>query len=157
MTSNIDLNDLLNLILNKLVLTINAERGTIYLVDEERGELWSKVVLDDVGPLPEIRVKIGDGIAGHVAQSAEILNIEDAYSDPRFNQSFDQVTGFTTRSILTAPMFNPQQRVIGVVQLLNKKGGPFTGRDERLRAVISAGNPAKSAQPRVRNGPRHPN
>jgi serine phosphatase RsbU (regulator of sigma subunit)/anti-sigma regulatory factor (Ser/Thr protein kinase) len=138
MTSNIDLNDLLNLILNKLVLTINAERGTIYLVDEERGELWSKVVLDDVGPLPEIRVKIGDGIAGHVAQSAEILNIEDAYSDPRFNQSFDQVTGFTTRSILTAPMFNPQQRVIGVVQLLNKKGGPFTGRDERLLAAMSS-------------------
>ena len=138
MTSNINLDDLLNLILNKLISTINVERGTLYLVDEERGELWSRVLLEDVGPLSEIRVKIGEGFAGHVAETGEVLNIPDAYADPRFNQHFDQVSGFRTRSILTAPMLNPQQKIIGVVQLLNKEDGPFTFRDERLLTAMAS-------------------
>jgi phosphoserine phosphatase RsbU/P len=138
MTSNIDLDDLLNLILNKLVATINAERGTLYLIDEQAGELWSRVLLEDVGPLSEIRLKIGEGIAGHVAETGQILNIPDAYNDPRFNPKFDQATGFRTRSILTAPMFNPQHKIIGVVQLLNKREGPFTWRDERLLTAMTS-------------------
>lgn len=138
MTSNINLDDLLGLILSKLLTTINAERGTLYLVDEEQGELWSRVLLDDVGPLSEIRVKIGEGISGYVAATGEVLNIPDVYADSRFKREFDQVTGFRTRSMLTAPMFNPQQKIIGVVQLLNKKGGPFTTRDERLLAAMSS-------------------
>jgi sigma-B regulation protein RsbU (phosphoserine phosphatase) len=138
MTSNIQLDDLLSLILNKLVTTINAERGTLYLVDEETEELWSRVLLEDVGPLSEIRVKIGEGIAGHVAATGEILNIPDVYADPRFNPDFDKVTGFRTRSMLTAPMLNPQQKIIGVVQLLNKKDGPFTFRDERLLTAMTS-------------------
>lgn len=139
MTSNIKLDDLLHLIITKLVTTINAERGTLYLIDEEAGELWSRVLQEDVGPLSEIRLPIGQGIAGHVAATGETLNIPDAYADPRFNPSFDQATGFRTRSILTAPMFNPQQKIIGVVQVLNKQsGGPFTFRDERLLAALTS-------------------
>ncbi|MCD4685513.1 MAG: ATP-binding protein, partial [Anaerolineae bacterium] len=138
MTSNIKLDDLLHLIIDKLVTTIHAERGTLYLVDEEVGELWSRVLQDDVGPLSEIRLPLGEGIAGHVATTGETLNIPDAYTDPRFNPSFDHATGFKTKSILTAPMFNPQQRIIGVVQVLNKKGGPFTFRDERLLAALTS-------------------
>ncbi|MBP8973305.1 MAG: SpoIIE family protein phosphatase [Anaerolineae bacterium] len=138
MTSNIKLDDLLNLILNKLVTTINAERGTLYLVDEERGELWSRVLLQDTGSLSEIRLKMGEGIAGHVAATGAVLNIPDAYADPRFNPQFDKISGFQTRTILTAPMLNPQQKVIGVVQLLNKKEGVFTFRDERLLTAMAA-------------------
>lgn len=138
MTSNIKLDDLLNLILSKLVTTINAERGTIYLADEERGELWSRVLLQEAGPLSEIRLKIGEGIAGHVAATGTVLNIPDAYADRRFNPQFDRTSGFHTRSILTAPMINPQQKVIGVVQLLNKKDGTFTFRDERLLTAMAA-------------------
>lgn len=138
MTSNIKLDDLLNLILSKLVTTINAERGTIYLADEERGELWSRVLLQEAGPLSEIRLKIGEGIAGHVAATGTVLNIPDAYADRRFNPQFDKTSGFYTRSILTAPMINPQQKVIGVVQLLNKKDGTFTFRDERLLTAMAA-------------------
>ena len=138
MTSNINLDDLLSLILNKLVQTIHAERGTIYLVDEDAGELWSRVLPDDVGPLEEIRVPIGTGIAGHVAATGDTLNIPDVYADERFNPDFDKVTGYVTRSMLTAPMFNPQQKVIGVVQLLNKAEGPFTFRDERLLSAMTS-------------------
>ena len=82
MTSNINLDDLLNLIVNKLVTTINAERGTLYLLDEERGELWSKVLMEEIGPLSEIRVKVGEGISGHVAATGEVVNIPDAYVQP---------------------------------------------------------------------------
>ncbi|MBN1681038.1 MAG: SpoIIE family protein phosphatase [Anaerolineae bacterium] len=138
MTSNIELDDLLSLILSKLITTIQADRGTLYLVDEARGELWSRVLLDDVGPLSEIRVKLGEGIAGHVGATGEILNIPDVYQDARFNPEFDKATGYRTHSILTAPMLNPQQKVIGVVQLLNKAGGPFTARDERLLTAMTS-------------------
>ncbi len=138
MTSNIQLDDLLNLIISKLVTTINADRGTLYLLDDETGELWSRVLQEDVGPLTEIRLPVGEGIAGYVAETGQTLNIPNAYDDPRFNPSFDQRTGYHTRSILTAPMLNPQQKIIGVVQLLNKHGGPFTFRDERLLAAMTS-------------------
>ncbi|MBN1563503.1 MAG: SpoIIE family protein phosphatase [Anaerolineae bacterium] len=138
MTSNINLDDLLSLIISKLTSTIGAERGTLFLMDDTGEELRSRVLLDDVGPLSDIRVQVGEGIAGHVAATGEILNIPDAYADPRFNPSFDQVTGFRTRSILATPMLNPQQKIIGVVQLLNKHDGPFTFRDERLLAAMTS-------------------
>jgi sigma-B regulation protein RsbU (phosphoserine phosphatase) len=138
MATSTDLDDLLELIVNKLVETIGAARGTLYLVDEEKGELFSRVLLEDTGALEEIRVKIGEGIAGHVAATGEVLNIERAYDDQRFMQAFDQVTGYRTHTILTAPMRDPQGRIIGVVQLLNKEGGPFTDRDERLLTAMAA-------------------
>jgi serine phosphatase RsbU (regulator of sigma subunit)/anti-sigma regulatory factor (Ser/Thr protein kinase) len=138
MATDIDLDALLKLIVNKLVETIGAERGTLYLVDEARGELVSRVLLEDTNLLEEIRVKIGEGISGHVAATGEILNIQNAYEDPRFLRAFDQRSGFRVRSILTAPMVNPQQKTIGVVQLLNKIGEPFTARDERLLTAMAA-------------------
>jgi serine phosphatase RsbU (regulator of sigma subunit) len=138
MTANVDLDDLLRLIVNEVVTAIDAGGGTLYLIDEEEGELFSRVLLEETGELKEIRLKIGEGIAGHVAATAKVLNIQHAYDDPRFMRSFDQITGHQTRTILTAPMRNPQRKTIGVVQLLNKKGGPFTHRDERLLAAMAA-------------------
>ena len=138
MISNPDLDDLLHVILSKLVNVIDADRGTLYLIDEARGELWSRVLQSGDGELSEIRLKIGEGVAGHVAASGQTLNIEDAYADPRFDPRFDRMTGYHTRSILAAPMVNPQQKIIGVVQLLNKRGGPFTRHDERLLTAMTA-------------------
>lgn len=136
MATSTDLDALLRTIIDKLVEAIDAERGTLYLVDEARGELYSKVLRED--HIDEIRVKIGDGIAGYVAQTGEVVNIERAYDDPRFIQTFDRLTGFRTESILTAPIRNPKHKIIGVVQLLNKQGGPFTERDERLLNSMSS-------------------
>lgn len=138
MTSRINLDELLSLILNKLVTTINAERGTLFLIDEARQELWSRMLLDDLNPLSEIRLKIGEGIAGQVAATGRVLNIPDAYADSRFNATVDRTTGFRTRSILAAPLVNPQQTIIGVVQVLNKRDGVFTARDERLLAALAS-------------------
>lgn len=138
MASSTDLNGLLTLIVNELVETIDAEQGTLYLVDEEKAELFSHILLKDTNALKEVRVKMGEGIAGHVAATGEVLNVEDAYNDPRFMRHFDLMTGYQTRTLLTAPIHNPQGKIIGVVQLLNKKGGPFTPRDERLLTAMAA-------------------
>lgn len=138
MVSGMELEKLLALIINELVETIGAARGALFLVDEEQGELFSRVLREDAGGLREIRVEIGEGIAGHVAATGEVLNIENAYEDPRFARHFDQMMGYRTHTVLTAPLRNPQGKIIGVVQLLNKFGGPFTSRDERLLTAMAA-------------------
>ena len=138
MASNKDLDELLELIINELVETIGADRGTLYLIDKAQGELFSHVLQKDTGALREIRLEIGQGVAGHVAATGQVMNIQDAYGDSCFMRSFDQVTGYRCHTILAAPMRNPQQEIIGVVQLLNKKGGPFTSRDERLLTAMAA-------------------
>jgi sigma-B regulation protein RsbU (phosphoserine phosphatase) len=108
------------------------------LIDKAQGELFSHVLQKDTGALREIRLEIGQGVAGYVAATGQVMNIQDAYGDSRFMRSFDQVTGYRCHTILAAPMRNPQQKIIGVVQLLNKKGGPFTSRDERLLTAMAA-------------------
>jgi sigma-B regulation protein RsbU (phosphoserine phosphatase) len=110
----------------------------LYLIDEEKGELLSRVLLEDAGEPREIRLKVGEGVAGHAAATGEVLNVRHAYEDPRFLRVFDQLTGYRSHTILAAPMHNPQGKIIGVVQLLNKKGGPFSGRDERLLTAMAA-------------------
>lgn len=72
---------------------------------------------------------MGTGIAGQVARTGEVLNIPDAYSDPRFNRSVDQLTGYRTRSILCMPIFI-RGVLIGVVQMVNKRSGTFNKEDE---------------------------
>lgn len=138
MTAAVEIDDMLVLIINELVQAIDAERGAIYLLDQKTGELYSRVLSTDSGGLAEIRLEPGEGLAGHVAITGQALNIRDAYADPHFQASFDQLTGFTTRSMLTVPMRNSQGEITGVVQVVNKKGGPFTERDERLLAAIAA-------------------
>jgi sigma-B regulation protein RsbU (phosphoserine phosphatase) len=138
MTTNIHLEDLLRLIVDKLVESIDSERGTLYLVDDEHGEIYSKILLEDADILSEIRIKIGEGIAGYVAATGEVVNIINAYDDPRFDRTFDINTGFRTVSMITAPMINPRKKVIGVVQLINKKNGIFTRRDERMLITMAS-------------------
>jgi len=137
LTTTIELDNLLRLIVDKLVETLDVERCTLFLVDEERQELYSRMLVEGSGLLSEIRLKIGEGIAGHVAATGEHLNVTDADLDPRHVRLFDQISGFHTRTILTVPMYNPQQKIIGVIQLLNKKTGPFTIRDERVLSVMA--------------------
>lgn len=133
--STLDLDRLLQIILDTALEIGTAERGTLYIVDDAKQELWSKVLRGDT--LVEIRLPMGRGIAGHVAATGESLRIDDAYLDPRFNPEFDVRSGFRTRSILCLPIRNKDNRIIGVLQLLNKRSGIFTGEDEELMAALS--------------------
>jgi adenylate cyclase len=135
MINNEALETMLEQILEAFTLKIgqilNADRTTIFLVDEEKEQLWSKIAQGEGAKHLEIRVPLTVGIAGHVAVTGECLNIPDAYSHPLFNKSIDRQTGYRTRNILCMPVFSTKNRVVAVVQLLNKLGGqPFDANDE---------------------------
>ncbi len=141
MTAERDLDVLLELIMNEARKIIEADRCSLFIVDADKNELWSKVAQ---GAKSEIRLPIGSGIAGSVAQTGAIINIPDAYSDERFNRSFDNATGYRTREILAVPMRNVAGEVTGVIQALNSKSpGPFDAEDEEL--LIALGGQAAAA------------
>ena len=139
-----DLDALLRLIAEATVTMVGAERATIYIVDQDRQEFWSRVAIGQgVG---EIRFPIGVGIAGTVAKTGETISIPDAYADPRFNPENDKRTGFRTRNLLTLAMTGHDGVVIGVFQAINKTAGDFTVEDE-----ITLGSLASSAAVAVEN------
>ena len=115
---------------------LKADRSTLFLNDEKTDELLSRVGsgLDAL----QIRLPNHIGIAGAVFTSGQTINIPYAYADLRFNPAFDKQTGYFTRSILCVPVINKAGKVIGVTQVLNKRGGPFTDEDEsRLKAFTA--------------------
>jgi CheY-like chemotaxis protein len=116
---------------------MRADRSTIFLLDAERNELWSRIALGMGQQV--IRFPADRGIAGHVVRTGDLLNVPDPYADPRFNQAVDRQTGYRTRSILCAPIRARDRSTIGALQALNKlDGGPFTADDERLIERIGA-------------------
>lgn len=136
LSSTPDRDNLLALIMEKVTLLMEADRSTLYLLSESGETLWSKVIQG--GEVREIRLSVGEGIAGWVAKSGDIVNIPEAYQDDRFNPAVDHQSGYRTRSILCVPMVAPTGSVIGVVQVLNKQGGPFTRDDEELLVALAS-------------------
>src|SRR5205823_1056373 len=132
--STLDLDRLLALIMDKVTELLSADRSTLYLLSDEGDELWSKIAQG--GEIREIRLRVGEGIAGWVAQRGEVVNIPDAYADARFQQEYDRRTGYLTHSILGMPMRNNVGRIVGVIQVLNKRGGPFSREDEALLHTV---------------------
>ena len=131
-----DLNELLRLLAETTARLVNAESATIYLLDRERGELWSKVTLaEEIG---EIRLPLGVGIAGTVAVTGEPISIPDAYADPRFNPEIDRRSGHKTRSLLTFPIIAHDGSILGVFQIINKQDGPFGIEDIEILSALSA-------------------
>jgi K+-sensing histidine kinase KdpD len=134
--STLDLDKLLGLILDSAAQSINADRGTLYLVDTIKKELWSKVLQGT--NMVEIRLPVGKGLAGYVAETGETINISDTYADPRFNPDIDKRTGYHTHNMLCMPMKNKDGKIIGVFQLLNKKEGSFNNEDISFIDALSA-------------------
>ncbi len=124
------LDEILRILSMTTTRLVNAERATVYLIDKEKGELWSKIVLDE--EVGEIRLPLGQGIAGIVASTGETINLDDPYSDSRFNQEVDRRTGFKTRNLLTFAMKGSSGEILGVFQVLNKRGPNFSPEDVEL-------------------------
>lgn len=115
---------------------LGAERSTLFVYDAKADELFSRYAegLDT----REIRIPANQGVAGAVFATGRVENIADPYADPRFNSEIDRRTGFRTQSILCMPIVNKAGARIGVTQVLNKRGGVFTAKDEaRLRAFTA--------------------
>ncbi len=131
-----DADRLLGLALDRASALLDADRATLYLIDDATGELVSKLVVG--GGEQTIRLAVGQGIAGAVVQTGKPIRVADAYTDDRFNRSWDGKTGYRTRSILAVPMKNHVGQTIGVLQVLNKREGkPFTDEDENLLGVLA--------------------
>lgn len=135
--STLDLDQLLELILQKITDLLEGDRATLYLLDEQRGRLLSRIIVGD--EVRSIELPIGEGIAGHVAKVGRTVRIKDAYRDKRFKREWDEATGYKTRSILASPMKNHVGRTIGVIQVLNKSHGQgeFSQHDEELLTALA--------------------
>lgn len=132
-----NLDELLSAIVDLACEVLNSERGTLFILDKKKKELWSKVGTGI--EMREIRFPADKGIAGEVASTSRIINTSDPYSHPKFNSNIDFETGFKTRSLLCVPMKNFNNELIGVFELLNKKTGQFMSQDEEmLRAFATS-------------------
>lgn len=133
--STIKLDEVLKNIVEVATELTEADRGTLYLIDHEKNELWSLIAMGS--EIKEIRLKIGEGMAGYVARTGEILNIKDVSKDPRYRSDFDKASGYETKNALTFPIKNRKGDIIGVLQLLNSKKGEFSKYDEELLNAMS--------------------
>jgi GAF domain-containing protein len=121
--SSLDTKEILQRVMDAAKKLMNADRSTLWLIDRDRNDLWTNLAQAD-GSLKEMRVPMGVGFAGRVAQTGEILNIGfDLYDHPDAGNSkkFDKKTGYRTCSLLCMPVYNADNELIGVTQLLNKK------------------------------------
>ncbi len=130
-----DLQSLLERIWWELTRVLEAERSSLFLVDEETVELHSIIAQQE----EEIRFPLAKGIAGAVARTGVSLLVPDAYQDARFNPEIDRRTGFRTRSILSVPLKNRRGEVLGVAQVLNRLDGkPFDEEDRHLLEALAS-------------------
>jgi sigma-B regulation protein RsbU (phosphoserine phosphatase) len=124
LNSTLDLTELLELILKIARTEVKADRGSVFLVDHKHNELWS-IVASGLEH-QEIRIPLGEGVAGRVAKTGEVVNVEDAYSLEFFDSSFDQKFNYRTQSLLSLPIRHHSGHIVGVIQLLNSQEGRFS-------------------------------
>jgi signal transduction histidine kinase len=134
-----DLRQMLRQIMKVSMEAVSAQASSVFLYNPDRQELWFDVVLGEKGfRLTERRLRLGEGIAGCAARDLEVINIGDASRDERFDKSWDQMTGFATRSILAVPMVR-RGELVGVLEVINKRDADCFGRqDQELLRIIAS-------------------
>ena len=135
MNSERDLGSLLDLIAREATDLLDCDRASIFLLDKERNELWSKVAL---GSEEILRFDARLGIAGNAVLTGETINVRDAYSDPRFYGAIDGKTGYRTKNLLAVAVRNQQGEIIGAFEVLNKRITSFSARDEESLAALAS-------------------
>jgi Nif-specific regulatory protein len=130
-----DLDSLLDLVAREAIALLEADRASIFLLDSNRKELWSKVAL---GSSDILRFDASRGIAGVAATSGETVNVTNAYGDPRFNPSIDDRTGYRTETLLAVPLQKFDGEIVGAFEVLNKRHGVFTDEDVEVLKSLAA-------------------
>jgi diguanylate cyclase (GGDEF)-like protein len=119
LTSSLDLDSILQTIMEKMAEYFRPDTWSLLMVDEVHNELYFAIAVGDAAEaLKDVRLKVGEGIAGWVAKNGEQLIVPDVYTDARFAKRIDEVTQWETRSIICIPL-NSKHRVLGVIQLVN--------------------------------------
>jgi Nif-specific regulatory protein len=142
MNSERDVGALLDLIAREATSLLDCDRASIFLLDRQTNELWSKVAL---GSDEILRFDARRGIAGTTALTGATINVSDAYSDPRFYTGIDDRTGYRTRNLLAVPMRNQRDEIVGSFEVLNKRVGAFNTRDE-ISLTALAGHAASAIE-----------
>jgi Nif-specific regulatory protein len=145
MNSERELSPLLDLIAREATHLLDCDRASIFLLDRERKELWSKVAL---GSDELLRFDARLGIAGEAVTAGRPVNVPDAYTDPRFYTAIDDQTGYRTHNVLAIPVRNHAGGIIGAFEVLNKRSGHFSPRDEETLDALAghAANAIETAQ-----------
>jgi len=130
----LDLKTMLERVIDEGRTVLRADRGTVFLYDSETDELFSTVATGT----DTFRIPADRGIVGECARTRRVVNVPDCYADPRFNRDVDRKTGYRTRCLLTVPLVGYDDSLVGVLQVLNKSGGVFTGEDEHIATALGA-------------------
>jgi Nif-specific regulatory protein len=126
----VNLDELLQALVDRVAAALEADRGTLYLLDPARQELFSRAA--HLPELAQIRLKIGQGVAGHVAQTGQTVNMPDPAGEKRFFGEIDKLTGYRTSSMLAVPLKDRDGVTFGVLAVLNRRGlSRFTDEDQR--------------------------
>lgn len=138
LTSSLDLKEILNIVMDKISELFRPKNWSLLLLDEESGELKFEIV---VGPGSEkikgLRLKVGEGVAGWAAKEKKPLLVDDVSRDPRFSKKADEVSNFTTQSIICVPLIT-RGRCLGVIELINKvEEGPFVEADLLILTTLA--------------------
>ncbi|MGC4025358.1 MAG: GAF domain-containing protein [Mesorhizobium sp.] len=137
LSRRVELDGLLGTACARIAEALRAERATIWLVDAERRELVARLALA-LEP-DELRLAIGKGVAGRVAETGVALRVDDALHDERFDPSADRAIGYVTRNILAVPICEHDGAPVrGVLQVLNRDGAPFDDEDERFLFALGS-------------------
>lgn len=130
-SSSLNLDQILENVMTISKQVMNADASSLMLIDEKTNELVYQVALGAVGEKlkQEFRLKMGQGIAGSVAQDGKPLLIEDVYSHPKFFQGHDEATGYRTKSMIAVPL-KVGQRITGTAQVINRLDGNVFDADD---------------------------
>jgi hypothetical protein len=120
---------LLPFMMTEISKALDADRGTLFLVNWERMQLWTKFAEGMGEKIIQLDLKMG--LVGLSVLRRQLINVPHAYEDPRFNAAIDKRTGFRTDSVLCVPFFDRQGQVMGALQMLNRQTGVFKRSDEQ--------------------------
>lgn len=136
-SSSLDVRRVLETVMTVAKDVIDAEASSIFMFDPERNDFFFEVATGQAGEaVKQIRVPWGKGMVGWAAENLKTLLVPDVTQDPRFYSKVDEKSKFVTRNAITVPL-KPKDKLIGVAQVLNKKGGTFTREDVELFETLS--------------------
>jgi len=135
-----DLDTMLKEVVNAARNILDAERGTVFLFDDKDDDLAEndELVVKVGTKLGSFRIPADKGIVGECAQTRKLINVPDCYADDRFNRAIDKETGFKSRCMLTLPLIGYEDKLVGVLQILNKRNGTFDDQDEYVATALAA-------------------
>lgn len=129
LSGQLHIEELIPNIMNQACDLVKADRCSLFMVNETKERLVSYF---HGGLANAIEIPIGAGIVGFTATTGQVLNIKDAYEDPRFNRATDLKTGYLTKNLLCVPIFDEKNEIRGVTEMINKLDGVFTQEDEKI-------------------------